>query len=162
MPSIILLADLYNDIPSFNLLDHSFVLGSRYRLTNAISASFQINDRYTLFGGDRFRNQIALRPTGAYRWSEWTVTELRPSYSTSNYFLTVPKEQNRDGHALGFSVIQYFQIPNTNFSANIGWFFIDNSTKGSDFDSSTHGIQAGIQSSLVGQLRGEIYYTRKL
>ncbi|MCA9467025.1 MAG: tetratricopeptide repeat protein [Nitrospira sp.] len=155
-----LIADFYNDIPSFNLLDHSFVLGSRHHLTKAISGSFQINDRYTVFGGDRFRNQIALRPTVAFRWSKWTVTELRPSYSTSNYFLSVPKEQNRDGHAVGVSLVQYIQIPNTDFSANIGWFFIKNSTKGSDFDSSTHGIQAGIQSQLVDQLRGEVYYTR--
>ena len=155
-----LLADVVHDIRSFDLLDHSFAGGAHYRMTKALSGSLQIHDRYTLFGGDKFRNQVAVRPTVSYRWTPWTLTEFRPSFSTSNYLSQVPKEQNRDGEAYGVAVFQYFQIPNTSFSANVGWFFIKNSTKGSDFDSSTHGIQAGIQSNLVGKLQGEVYYTR--
>lgn len=154
------LADVYEDIPSFNLLDHAFVAGGRYRFNKAFTGTFQLIDRYTLFGGDKFRNQIALRPAVSFRWSEWTVTELIPNFSTSNYFLSVPSPQNRDGQAYGVSVIQYFQIPQTEFSANVGWFFVKNSTKGSDFDSSSHGIQAGLQASPFGKLTGEVFYTR--
>lgn len=155
-----LFADVYSDLPSFDLQNHGFFFNGTHYYSQDITLSLQISNQYTVFGGAAFRNQVGFRPAVTYHIKDWAPLELAYSFSYGDYFLTSVPIQDRTGSSQTFSLTQYVQIASMEILLHGGYFYTLNLTKGSDFDVDIHGLRAGINAPLAWKIVGDIFYSR--
>jgi tetratricopeptide (TPR) repeat protein len=155
-----LLADVYENVSNFDLLDHFFYLDYRHAFTRDLAVALRLSDELTLVGGSSFRNQVGLRPALSYRLLDWAVTEVAYSFAWSDYFFSVPSVQDRDGITHTVAWINYLLVPGTQLQARLGYFHTWSNADGGDFDYRTNGLVVGLSHPLPWRITGEVSYTR--
>ena len=154
-------ADIYQrSLSGFDLIDQNVFADLRHLMRRNLSLGLRLSDQFTLLGGDKIRNQVAIRPSLAYRVTDRAVAELAYGFGVGDYFFTTPAVQDRDNNSHALSLTGYFAVPGTELRARLGFFFVRNEADGADFDLDTHGLTAALSGPVVRQITGEVLYTR--
>jgi tetratricopeptide (TPR) repeat protein len=153
------LADTYNDMPKVNLVDNYFYADYIRVFNDKLSGSVRVSDEYTLSGGDRYRNQIGLRPAFVYRFTGGSATEFSYGYAKSDYlFNNAVAAWNRDGHADTTGVTHYIILSAKSFvsaSYSRTW----NHSDGADFAFISDKVSTRVGSPLFKGVTGEVGFT---
>jgi len=153
------LADVYENVSGFDLLDHFFSVDYRHAFTRDLVATLRLSDELTLLGGDTFRNQVALRPALGYRPVYWAVLELGWSVAGNDYYFPTIPQQDRDSTTHTVSLLGFFRIPGTRLSGRLGYFHTWNLADGPDFDFETDGFQLGLGHPLPWRITADLLWT---
>lgn len=128
-----LLVDRYDGIAEANVNDH-FLYADLFRVfRERVGASLRVSHEYTELGGERFRDQSALRPALSYRFGEHSVSEAALSYAAADYHFASAPAFDRDGHAKDLSLTHQFRVPRSPWGGSLGFTHTRNRAAGSDF-----------------------------
>ena len=153
-------ADVYErSLSSFDLIDQNIFAELRHQIRRDFSLGLRVSDEFTLLGGDSFRNQVVIRPSLAYRVTDWAVAELAYGFGVGDYFFTTPAVQDRDNTSHTLTLTGYFTVPDTELQARLGYYLSKNSAEGADFDFSSHGVTLGLSHPLPKDAVIEAYYS---
>lgn len=155
------LSDTYSGLSSFDLFDNFFYGDYRYSFNSDLTAALRVSDEYTLLGGSKFRNQVAVRPALGWRFAEGVVGEAAYTVAQSKYYFPAAFSfQDRDATTHTINLVGYLAVPRTRLSARVGYAHTRNDAAGSDFQSHGDALQIGLGYPLPWQLTGEAFYTR--
>lgn len=154
------LADVYNRVHSFDLLDHVVAVDWRRASTSDLAATVRLGDQFTLVGDNAYRNQATLRPALAYRLTGWAVVEAAYSLAVSDYYFATPSVQDRDSTSHTVALTTDLAVPGTRLRTRLGYFHVWNRADGDDFDFQTNGLLAGVSYPLGRGITGDLTYTR--
>jgi len=157
------LANVYGGVSTADLMDHLFSINIRHLFTPQFQGAFLVTDNFTQIGGTNFRNQVAIRPSVAYRLAEWAMVDLAYAFSSSDYlfptFFPVTGIRERDSHTHTVTPSLWIRIPFLELLVRLGYFHIENQADGSDFDYDADGMVITLQRTLFWNIMGNVQYT---
>jgi tetratricopeptide (TPR) repeat protein len=154
------LANVYEGLGAFDLIDHFNYLDYRQQFRRDLSAALQVSNQFTQLGGNNFRNQYGLRPSVAWWPTNWAAVELAYSYFKGAYFFTVPSVLNPDSEAHTLGLTSFLRIPGLPLHGRVGYFHVWNDAKGNDFDFEADGVLAGVTGPVWRSLNMDAFYSR--
>jgi Tfp pilus assembly protein PilF len=146
-------------LSDYHLLDQ-FGYAQYWRsIDQRFSAGLRISDQFTMLGGRRFRNQVAVQPSIYWRHSERWSTHLAYTFAASDYYITPPiPTLNRDSDAHTIAIAQYIRPGDTELVLRYGYAYTWNDARGADYDYGAHRLFLGATHPLPLGIRGDISY----
>lgn len=154
------LGDAYEALSRYNLDDHFLSLDYRHVFSPDLLFGFRASDEFTRIDGRSFRNELAFRPSLAYRFALRFATEVAYSFAASDFRFPTLAFQDRDSRAQTLAVTNYFSIPATRLTGRFGFFHTRNNADGSDFDFKRNGFLVGATLPLFSNVTADAFYLR--
>ena len=153
-------ANVHEDaLEESDLLDHHVYARYQRRLSEVSTMSLRVGDQFSMIGGNRFRNRVAVRPAVSRRLLSWLAGEAAYTFAVSEYFFDTAAVSDRDGDAHRLSLTGYWRLPETELSGRLGYFYNVNNTDGSDFDFESHGLTIAARHPLPWDTTLDVAYT---
>lgn len=149
-----------NQVEGFDVVDQFAYLNYTKRLRPDLTGSVLLSDQYTIVDDDRFRNEIAIRPTLAYRLRENIVVEGAYRFATNNYFRDTTAVNDRDANTHTVAATGSFLIPDYDILFTAGYVHSWINADGANFEAQSDSIRLVVRASLPWQVTAEASVSR--
>ena len=152
--------NFYNEVEEFNFVDQFAYLNYSKRLRPDLTGSVLLSNQYTVVDRDRFRNEVAIRPTLAYRPWENIVVEGAYRFATNNYFSDTASVNDRDANTHTVAATGHLLIPSHGIRLTAGYAHSWINADGANFEAESDSLRLGVLASLPWQVTGEASVSR--
>ncbi|MFQ5939594.1 MAG: tetratricopeptide repeat protein [Alphaproteobacteria bacterium] len=164
----------YDDVDTADFQDHLFYLNYAHGLGPNLEAAGRISYARTIVNGSGLRDELALRPSVAWRAFRGATIEAAYRFADSDYFTTpTSTARNRDSRTHTASLSGFYTIPNPPVPAwarlgydgplpvnlRFGYAATVNAANGTDFDFIAHTISPGINLTLPYEVILDLSFT---
>ena len=153
-------ANVYGDVSDFDTTDHRVALSYRHQFKDRVAVNLGLDNPFGEVGGDPSSYDLAFSPALDIRLADWAVLRVPYMLTASENFISVAAPLNRDGTSQTLGVVQFLQCPPLGMTGRVGYSHIWNETEGSDYDSNSDAILAGVNWSLPWKMTLDVSYAR--